>query len=117
MLTKGNMDDRELLRQYVEDQSEAAFSELVARHVNLVYTTAQRVVVHSDTARDVAQVVFVQLARKASSIREGNALPGWLYRATCGIAKDTIRGEHRRREREKEAVKLSELSLDAQSVQ
>jgi hypothetical protein len=31
-------DDRQLLRRYADDSSEAAFGELVARHVNLVYS-------------------------------------------------------------------------------
>ena len=35
-------EDRELLRQYLEMQSERAFSELVARHIALVYGTALR---------------------------------------------------------------------------
>ena len=36
--------DTELLRRYAGDRSEAAFGELVARHVNLVYSTALRLV-------------------------------------------------------------------------
>jgi RNA polymerase sigma factor (sigma-70 family) len=109
------MDDRELLRQYVEHQSETAFTELVARHLNLVYATALRVVGDPEMAQDVAQAVFIHLARKASTIREGNALPGWLYRATCGLAKDAIRGERRRRKRESEAVSQVEVDIDSQS--
>src|SRR5258708_5389795 len=98
------VDDRELLRQYVEDRSESAFSEIVNRHLNLVHATALRLVGDSHKAEDVAQSVFILLARKATSIREGNALPGWLYRATCGVAKDILRVEHRRRERESAAM-------------
>jgi RNA polymerase sigma factor (sigma-70 family) len=94
----------ELLRDYVERQSEKAFTELVALHVNLVYGTALRIVREPQLAQDVAQSVFIQLARKARSVRDGNALPGWLYRVTCSISKDFIRGEHRRRERETEAM-------------
>src|SRR5471032_3156989 len=37
------MDDQELLREYVERQSETAFAELVTRHINLVYATALRI--------------------------------------------------------------------------
>jgi len=35
-------DDAELLRRYATDRSEAAFAELVRRHVDLVYSTALR---------------------------------------------------------------------------
>jgi hypothetical protein len=35
-------DDSELLRRYAHERSEAAFAELVARHVDLVYSAALR---------------------------------------------------------------------------
>ena len=102
------MDDRELLREYVERQSDTAFAELVARHVNLVYATALRIVGETQAAQDVVQTVFILLARKAWAVRDGNALIGWLYRTTYRIALDAIRGEQRRRQRETEAMKLAE---------
>jgi RNA polymerase sigma factor (sigma-70 family) len=110
------MDDRELLRQYVAGGSHAAFAELVHRHINLVYAAALRLVREPQAAQDVAQTVFIQLARKAVSLREGNALAGWLYRATCGAAKDSLRTERRRRERESEAVKRADLETDDQAL-
>src|SRR5688572_4956748 len=103
------MCDRELLHEYVERRSEQAFAELVARHINLVYATALRRVRDSHLAEDVAQSVFILLARKAGSIREGEALAGWLYRATCFIAASAVRAERRRRDREAEAMKRVEL--------
>jgi DNA-directed RNA polymerase specialized sigma24 family protein len=51
------MDDRELLRKYFEDHAEDAFSELIRRHVNLVYTTALRLVGQPDMAQDVTQAM------------------------------------------------------------
>ena len=48
--------DSELLRRYLHDRSEAAFAELVRRHIDLVYSSALRQVsgdVHA--AQDVAQ--------------------------------------------------------------
>ena len=36
------LDDVELLRRYAHQQDESAFSALVARHVNLVYSAARR---------------------------------------------------------------------------
>jgi RNA polymerase sigma factor (sigma-70 family) len=110
------MDDRELLRQYVDQQSHDAFAELVRCHLNLVFATAMRIVGEPHTAEDVAQTVFIHLARKASLLREGNALPGWLYRVTCGLAKDSLRTERRRRERENEAVKRAALNTDDQAL-
>src|SRR6185436_7804228 len=109
------MDNRELLRQYVEHRSESAFTEIVSRHLNLVYATAFRLVGDSHLAQDVAQTVFIQRARRAGSIRKGNALPGWLYRATCGVAKDVIRGERRRRERERQAVTSAQLDTASET--
>jgi DNA-directed RNA polymerase specialized sigma24 family protein len=106
------MEDRELLREYVERHSDKAFAELVKRHVDLVYATALRHIGESHAAQDVAQSGFILLARKAKFIREGNALPGWLYRATCLSAASTRRTEQRRLRREEEAMSRAELQAD-----
>ena len=100
------MTDEELLRAYSEGRSDAAFTELVGRHVDLVYSTALRTAGEPGLAQDVAQAVFLQLARKAGSIRKASALPGWLYRVARDQAANAVRTEHRRRHREQEAVNL-----------
>jgi RNA polymerase sigma factor (sigma-70 family) len=100
------MDDSELLREYVAHQSEKAFAELVARHLGLVYSTALRLVREAPLAEDVSQAVFLQLARKAPAIRQGNALPGWLYRVTHCQAANAVRAERLRRERETTAMNM-----------
>ncbi len=100
------MDDTELLQEYVESRSEKAFAELVGRHLDLVYSTALRMVRESALAKDVAQAVFIQLARKARTIRSGNALPGWLYRVTHHQAANAVRAERTRRQYEMEAVDM-----------
>ena len=58
--------DQQLLRDYAERQSETAFAAIVHRYVDLVYSTALRLV-EGDThrAEDVTQTVFVDLSRKA----------------------------------------------------
>jgi len=75
--------DSQLLREYAENGSEAAFSEIVARYTDLVYSSAVRQVGSPDLARDVAQSVFTDLARKAGSLarklKENDTLMGWLY--------------------------------------
>ncbi len=74
---------QQLLAQYAAEGSEAAFQELVARYVNLVYSTALRLVGGDrQLAQDVTQTVFIQLARKASGFSSGVMLGGWLHQAT-----------------------------------
>lgn len=102
------MDDNALLRAYQEGRSEQAFTELVQRHLPVVYATALRLVYDSQAAQDVAQCVFIQLARKSWSVHDGHSLPGWLYRTTQRMSFDHQRGERRRRHREAEAMKLAE---------
>ena len=45
--------DAQLLREYAESGSESAFTELVTRHTDLVYSAALRQVPSSDLACDV----------------------------------------------------------------
>ena len=62
-------DHRTLLAEYAANGSEEAFRELVACYIDLVYSTAVRLV-NGDThrAEDVAQTVFADLARLAGKI-------------------------------------------------
>jgi RNA polymerase sigma factor (sigma-70 family) len=93
--------DNELLRQYATAGSESAFTELVRRHVNLVYSAALRQT-GGDThlAHDVAQSVFSDLARKAGSLLHRESLSGWLYTSAYFAANTMMRVEIRRRQRE-----------------
>jgi RNA polymerase sigma factor (sigma-70 family) len=97
-------DDSSLLRRYVDERSEAAFAELVRRHLDLVYSVALRQT-NGDAAlaQDVAQSVFTALARKAGELASRRVLGGWLYRTAQFTAIDFVRSESRRRARETEA--------------
>ena len=102
------MDDLQLLRRYADEGSEDAFGELVARHVNLVYSAAlRRTGGDAHLAEDVAQLVFADLARKAPALPPGVVLAGWLHRASGFAAAQLIRGERRRQLREQEAVTMN----------
>lgn len=98
--------DAELLRQFARTHSEAAFGELVRRHVNLVYSTALRLVGgDAHLAQDVAQTVFADLAHKAGSLAGRETLTGWLYTSTHFAAAKIVRSEYRRRNREEQFMR------------
>jgi RNA polymerase sigma factor (sigma-70 family) len=103
-------DSQHLLAEYRQNGSDAAFRELVTRYVDLVYSTALRLV-EGDThrAEDVTQTVFLDLSRKARTLPEGVQLGGWLHRDTCLVAGHTLRGERRRQSRERQAVEMNAL--------
>jgi len=98
--------DAQLLREYARTGSETAFGELVSRHADLVYSAALRQVTEPDFARDVAQSVFTDLARKAKSLSDDVVLAGWLYRSTRFAALTFLRNERRRQNRERQAMHL-----------
>jgi RNA polymerase sigma factor (sigma-70 family) len=110
-------DDRELLRCYAEDGSQAAFSELVRRHLNLVYFSAlRRARGATHLAQDISQTVFIALARHAGSLRRETVVAGWLYIATRNAAAKAMRTETRRMRREQEAHTMHEepAAMDAE---
>ena len=98
--------DAELLREYAATKSEAAFGEIVRRYADLVYSAALRQVGDPELARDVAQTVFADLARKAGSLRANTLLIGWLYRGARLAALEQLRNDRRRLERERQAMEL-----------
>jgi len=63
-----SLTDQRLLRDYAARRSEAAFAELVRRHVDFVYSAAVRMVRDAHLAEDVTQGVFVALAQNARQL-------------------------------------------------
>jgi RNA polymerase sigma factor (sigma-70 family) len=100
--------DAQLLREYAESGSESAFTELVTRHTDLVYSAALRQVSSSDLACDVAQNVFTSLARGAGTLagklNPDASLAGWLCRCTRNLALNLRRDDFRRHSRERQAM-------------
>jgi RNA polymerase sigma factor (sigma-70 family) len=98
------MNDRQLLREFAERGSEGAFRALVDAHLPLVFGTARRITRNPALAEEVAQTVFILLARKAAGFASGVILSGWLFRTTRFVAARALRAENRRRKREEEAL-------------
>ena len=105
------MTDHELLHRYVQEGAQDAFSELVRRHVDLVYSAARRQVQSTQLAEEIAQSVFVDLARNARCLRADQPLGAWLYVVTRRTAVDVIRRESRRQAREQAAVEIAAMNF------
>ena len=107
------IEDAELLRRYAEDKSEVAFAELVQRHLGLVYACAlRRVGGNQQLAEDVAQQVFTDVARRATTLARRPVLAGWLFTSTRFAAAKAMRTARRRLEREQKAYIMQQLSQD-----
>jgi RNA polymerase sigma factor (sigma-70 family) len=90
----------------VERRSDAAFADIVARYADLVYSAALRQTGEPESAREAAQAVFADLARKAATLPANVVLAGWLYRGARFAALGYLRAERRRQERETQAMQL-----------
>jgi RNA polymerase sigma factor (sigma-70 family) len=110
-------DDVELLKRYARESDENAFSELVRRHIDLVYAAAlPRVGYDAHLAEDITQRVFNDLAQQAGSLAIRSSLAGWLYTRARFAAANLARAERRRRERELEAQSMIGQSATPQSA-
>ena len=98
------MNDLELLRDYATQRSEEAFATVVNRYINLVYSAAHRQVGDAHLAEEITQGVFIILSKKASSLREGVILSGWLLRTTRYTAANALRRERSRQHYEQKAM-------------
>jgi RNA polymerase sigma factor (sigma-70 family) len=100
--------DASLLREYAEHGKESAFADLVARHTNLVYSAALRQVDSPDQAAEVAQQVFIGLARGAQTLSrklaEDASLAGWVCRSARNLSLNLRRDEFRRHSRERQVM-------------
>jgi RNA polymerase sigma factor (sigma-70 family) len=102
--------DMELLERYSKEGSEEAFSELVHRYLDMVYSAAVRQVHSPQLAEEVAQSVFTDLSRSAGRMKPDTVLTAWLYQVTRRTAVDVVRRESRRQLREQLAVELTDMN-------
>jgi RNA polymerase sigma factor (sigma-70 family) len=106
--------DLDLLRQFARENSQDAFTEVVRRHLNMLYSAARRQVRSPQLAEEVAQSVFADLARDAGKLNNATGgtpvLTAWLYTVTRRTAIDAIRKESRRQLREQTTVEMTNMN-------
>jgi len=110
--------DAQLVREYVTCGVDVAFTELVQRHTNLVYSAALRQVGSPEAAAEISQGVFIGLARGAQALlprlTEEASLAGWLCRSTRNLSLNFRRDQFRRQSRQRKVMEqLVTTSEDA----
>jgi RNA polymerase sigma factor (sigma-70 family) len=81
--------DAELLTGYATGADGRAFAALVRRHGPVVLAVCRRALGGPD-ADDAFQAVFLQLARRAGTLRDPRALPAWLHRVAVRVARRAL---------------------------
>jgi RNA polymerase sigma factor (sigma-70 family) len=111
-----NPDDQTLLRRYLQENSEEAFTELLRRHKDLIYSAALRQSDYDyDLAEEITQAVFIDFARKAPQLLGHSSIAGWFFKSTRYAAANARRGAHRRRVRDHQFYAMNPSSDEPHS--
>src|SRR5258706_16362433 len=94
------MDDWVLLSRFVESGCQESFQQIVTRHSGWVFALSLRAVRDRHLAEDVTQAVFIVLARKARTIRQGTPISGWLFKVSRFAVSDALKRRGRGTKRE-----------------
>ncbi|MHB1562072.1 MAG: sigma-70 family RNA polymerase sigma factor [Isosphaeraceae bacterium] len=105
--TTVGLGDGQLLARFAHSGDQAAFEALVARHGPMVLATCRAILKHEHDVEDAFQATFLVLARKARSVRAGDALGGWLHRVAYRAAVQASGARRRRRRHEAEASAMA----------
>src|SRR5689334_9117534 len=94
--------DGDLLEAFRARGDQTAFATLVRRHGPMVLGVGRRMLRREQDAEDVFQATFLLLAQKADSVREREAVSGWLHGvaqrlAARARAQAACRSDHERR--------------------
>jgi RNA polymerase sigma factor (sigma-70 family) len=99
----GELSDAQLLERFAARREEAAFAVLLQRHGRLVWSVCWQILHHDHDAEDAFQATFLVLARHAASIRNGQAVSGWLHHVAQRIALKASMDRARRQAHERQA--------------
>jgi RNA polymerase sigma factor (sigma-70 family) len=107
--------DLELLARYTRNHAEEAFTEIVRRHIDLVFSAALRQVRSTQLAEEVVQTTFISLARDANRLAPDTILAAWLYQVAHHHAANVVRRETRRQLREQIATEMNAINAEDSS--
>ena len=90
----GRVADEELLKRFIGG-TEDAFTELMRRHEDRIFSLAMRMTGNRADALDATQETFIQAFRKASRFRGDSAFGTWLWRIGINACNDVLRKRKR----------------------
>src|SRR4051812_42241454 len=98
--------DADLIAHFRSTGDDAAFSEIVRRHLPLVMAVTRRRLGNTGLAEDASQQVFIALFRVLRKQAELPCLAAWLQKAAVYEASNLARRETRHRRRVEHAGDL-----------
>src|SRR5688572_27630020 len=90
--------DVRLMLKVRDEDSAAAFEELMLRYQNRLLTILDHLVGDRTLAEDLAQDVFLRIYRARKSYEPGAKFSTWLFTITNNVARNAKRTVSRRRE-------------------
>lgn len=98
--------DGALLKRFLEQEDQAAFQTLFQRYSGLVMRVCRQVLQNSEEVNDAFQATFIVLARKAQTVKQSEALAGWLHRVALHIALQARARAAKRQTHEKQVAAM-----------
>jgi len=95
ILNHKGLSDEELVRNFVENQHEDAFNELVNRYADKIFRLALRITHNPSDAEDVLQEVFLTVEKTLDTFREESKFSAWLYRVAANASFIQVRSENK----------------------
>jgi RNA polymerase sigma factor (sigma-70 family) len=95
----GLVNDRDLLRRFLDKADDDAFEELVRRHGGMVWAVCRQMLPSPSDAEDAFQAVFLAFIKSAGRIRDGN-VGAWLHGTAVRCALKLRRGAVRQKQRD-----------------
>jgi RNA polymerase sigma-70 factor, ECF subfamily len=83
--------DKQLIEDYVSNNSEHAATHFVRKYQNFVYSIALRYLKNHDDADDASQEAFIKALGNLHRFRGDSNLKTWLYRITANVCTNYLR--------------------------
>jgi RNA polymerase sigma-70 factor (ECF subfamily) len=106
-------DDRQLV-ETIRGGDTDAFETLVRRKTSKVYALCYRIIVNSEDAKDISQLVFIKLWENLEKYDPKYAFDTWLYRMVTNVAIDFMRNKQSRDNAVNSNLRLVKTAADAE---